>query len=522
MQQIPFGIQTFKKIRQNNLVYIDKTADIANLVAQHNAVFLSRPRRFGKSLLIDTIQDLFEGNKTLFEGLYIADKWNWTTTYPVIKIDFAAGVLHSVDDLKSRIRKILFDNKQRLQITCEFLDDRDLAGCFADLISKAHEKYQQPVVVLVDEYDKPILDNIENVDIAIQMREGLKNIYSVLKAQDAHLRFVMLTGVSKFSKVSLFSGLNNLDDITLDATYATICGYRQVDLETSFAEHLEEVDWERLKLWYNGYNFLGESVYNPFDILNFIKKQHTYRSYWFETGTPTFLMKLFAKERYFLPNLENVEVGDEILDSFDVEDIQLETLLFQTGYLTIKQRVEMFGNLRYQLKIPNQEVRVALNNHFINVYTAQASVQKYAQQKRFYTYLMAVDMLGLQQALQALFAGIPWNNFTNNDLPQFEGYYASVLYAFFCSLNAMVIAEDTTNQGQVDLTIIFDTLIYIIEIKRDTSETYQVSPENVALQQLLQKRYFEKYQGQGKEIVQVGMIFNTVQRNLVQLDWAKP
>ena len=262
-------------------------------------------------------------------------------------------------------------------------------------------------------------------------------------------------------------------------------------------------------------------MYNPFDILNFIEKQHTYRSYWFETGTPTFLMKLFAKECYFLPNLENIEVGDEILDSFNVDKINSITLLFQTGYLTIKQRIEKFGSLLYQLKIPNQEVRLALSNHFINVYTEQSEELKYAQQERFYNYLMQIDMLGLQQALQALFAGIPWKNFTNNDLPQFEGYYASVLYAFFCSLNATVIAEDITNQGQVDLTIIFDSIIYIIEIKRDTSENYQVSSGNVALQQLQQKRYFEKYQGQGKEVIQVGMIFNTVQRNLVQLDWAR-
>jgi hypothetical protein len=347
----------------------------------------------------------------------------------------------------------------------------------------------------------------------------MRDFYTKIKENDEYLRFVFLTGVSKFSKVSLFSGLNNLEDISLNPDFGNICGYTQHDVDTMFAPYLEGVDMDKVKRWYNGYNFLGENVYNPFDILLFIKNQKLFKNYWFETGTPTFLMKLFAKERYFLPNLEYLEVGDEILNSFDIEKIQLATLLFQTGYLTIEKRFEKFERLRYQLKIPNQEVRLALSDHFINVYTEQPNELKYAQQDRFYKYLMQVDMLGLQQALQALFAGIPWNNFTNNALPEFEGYYASVLYAFFTSLNAIVIPEDITNQGQVDLTIIINNKIYIIEIKRDTAKNYEMSQINVALQQIQKKCYATKYQGQGKEVIQVGMIFNIYQRNLVQMDW---
>jgi hypothetical protein len=235
-----------------------------------------------------------------------------------------------------------------------------------ELIQKAAAKYGTKVVVLVDEYDKPILDNIERPEIAAQVREGLKNVYSVLKGQDAYLQFVFMTGVTKFSKVSLFSGLNQLKDITLHRDYASICGYTQGDLETSFAEHLADVNWNKLKTWYNGYHFLGEAVYNPFDILLFIDNGLMFRSYWFETGSPSFLLKLFKQKQYFLPSLEKIEVGEDILDSFDIENINPITLLFQAGYLTIEKTFTKRDRLVFALKVPNQEVQLALNDHFID------------------------------------------------------------------------------------------------------------------------------------------------------------
>jgi len=519
LPKLPLSIQNFAEIRQGNICYVDKTELVWKLVDAGKAYFLSRPRRFGKSLLVDTLKELFEGNRALFEGLYIYDKWDWSKTYPVIKIDFASGTLQSRKQLDERIEIILTENQQRLGI--ESCNERaDIPGKFTDLILKAREKYGQKVVVLVDEYDKPILDNIDYPERAAEVREGLKNIYSVLKGQDAHLQFVFMTGVTKFSKVSLFSGLNQLKDITLSAHYATICGYTQTDLETTFAEHLKGVDWAQLKAWYNGYQFLGEAVYNPYDILLFISEERSYRNYWFETGNPSFLIKLFQQKAYFLPDLEQLEVSEEILDSFDVEAIDPVTLLFQAGYLTIEKAYAGFsGQFMFLLKVPNREVRQALNSHLINGYTQTMASEKLKIQHQVFDSLKQGDLPQLKTVLQRLFASIPWRNFTHNDLPNSEGYYASVLYAFFASLNAVITPEDTTNQGQVDMTVELGNFIYVMEIKLDKSPDYQEQNPNPALQQIQDKDYAQKYRQQGKTVFEVGLIFNQQQRNLVQLDW---
>ncbi|MBS3954306.1 MAG: ATP-binding protein [Methylomicrobium sp.] len=518
LKKLPIGINTLSSIRDNDMVYVDKTPLIWQMVQQTARFFLSRPRRFGKSLLVDTLKELFEGNRALFEGLYIYDKWDWSKTYPVIKIDFASGTLQSRKQLDERIEIILTENQQRLGI--ESCNERaDIPGKFTDLILKAREKYGQKVVVLVDEYDKPILDNIDYPERAAEVREGLKNIYSVLKGQDAHLQFVFMTGVTKFSKVSLFSGLNQLKDITLSAHYATICGYTQTDLETTFAEHLKGVDWAQLKTWYNGYQFLGEAVYNPYDILLFISEDQSYRNYWFETGNPSFLIKLFQQKAYFLPDLEQLEVSEEILDSFDVERINPVTLLFQTGYLTIKKAyTDVMGEQAFVLAVPNYEVKMALNNQLIEGY-CQIDTEKKALRTELFTLLHQGAIDELKPMLQRLFASIPWRNFTNNDLPNSEGYYASVLYAFFASLNAAIRPEDTTNQGQVDMTVELGNFIYVMEIKLDKKPDYQEQTPNPALQQIQDKDYAQKYRQQGKAVFEVGLIFNQQQRNLVQLDW---
>lgn len=517
LPKLPLSIQNFAEIRQGNICYVDKTELVWKLVDSGKAYFLSRPRRFGKSLLVDTLKELFEGNRALFEGLYIDDKWDWSKQYPVIKLDFASGVLQNRAQLDERIQTLLMLNQQRLGIEC---DRRfDLSGCFEDLILKTREKYGQKVVVLVDEYDKPILDNIDYPERAAEVREGLKNIYSVLKGQDAHLQFVFMTGVTKFSKVSLFSGLNQLKDITLDENYATICGYTQTDLETTFAGHLAGVDWAQLKTWYNGYQFLGEAVYNPYDILLFISGNRRYRNYWFETGNPSFLIKLFQQKAYFLPDLEQLEVSEEILDSFDVERINPVTLLFQTGYLTIKEAyTDVMGEQAFVLVVPNYEVKMALNNQLIEGY-CQIDTEKKALRTELFTLLHQGAIDGLKPMLQRLFAGIPWRNFTNHDLLNSEGYYASVLYAFFASLNAAITPEDTTNHGQVDMTVALGEFIYVMEIKLDKSSDYQEQAPNPALQQIQDKDYAQKYRHQDKAVFEVGLIFNQQQRNLVQLDW---
>ncbi|WP_127470183.1 ATP-binding protein [Thiomicrorhabdus aquaedulcis] len=520
MKKLPIGIQTFSAVRLDDFVYIDKTPLVWKMVQQPSRYFLSRPRRFGKSLLVDTFKELFEGNKALFEGLYIYDKWDWSKTYPVIKLDFADGTIQSRKDLDVRILDLFYGAQTLLGIECEF--NTDLASCFRQLIQKAHAKYGQKVVVLVDEYDKPILDNIDNVEISAQVREGLKNIYSVLKGQDAYLQFVFMTGVTKFSKVSLFSGLNQLEDITLDSRFATICGYTQNDLQTSFAEHLDGVDWAKLKEWYNGYQFLGEAVYNPYDVLLFISKGLLYRSYWFETGSPSFLIKLFKKNRYFLPELDNIQVDENILNSFDVENINPITLLFQAGYLTIDSvNEDELEELNFHLRIPNREVQSALYSQLLSGYTHLAESVR-SHRRNLLVLLKAADFDGVQAEIVSLFASIPWRNFTKNDIDSAEGYYASVMFAYLSSLNAHITAEDISNHGQVDLTVKLGDHLFIMEFKLDKSTDYQPQTPNPALQQIITKNYAQKHQAwsqAGKPIHQIGLIFNQNARNLVQMDW---
>ncbi len=450
----------------------------------------------------------------MFEGLYIHDKWDWSRKFPVIKIDFADGVLKNREELDEKIRDLLWNNGDRLGVDAK---KNSISGIFGEIITGAREQFGERVVVLVDEYDKPILDNIDNPNIAAEMREGLKNLYSVLKSQDANLQFVFMTGVTKFSKVSLFSGVNQLKDITISEAYSSICGYTETDLGESFGDHLEGVDWDTVRHWYNGYNWTGsETVYNPYDILLFISEGMKFRNYWFETGSPSFLLKLFQKERYFLPNLEGIQVTEEILDSFDVEQINPVTLLFQSGYLTIKDTFTDINQMVFCLGIPNIEVKIALNNQFINAYSNLVN-EKLGIQRLIYTQLRSGNVEGLISTIKRLFASIPWRNFTNNDLADFEGYYASVIYAFLSSLDARVIPEDITNHGQSDLTVMVGVHIYVMEIK--VIEGNQVQG-NAALDQILQRNYAEKYGGEpGKYVHEIGLIFSRTQRNLIQANW---
>ena len=514
LKNLPLGISTLSLLMESNGIYVDKTEYAYNLIKQPGRFFLSRPRRFGKSLFVDTLKEIFEGNQKLFEGLYIHDKWDWTKKYPVIKLDFAGGEVRNREELDIRIMNMLRKNGEQLGVT---FDSTDLVGKFGDLISGTALKYGQRVVVLVDEYDKPLLDNVHNSEMAKEIKSGLKNLYSVLKSQDANLQFIFMTGVTKFSKVNLFSGLNQLKDITISKFYSSICGYTDKDLEEYFSEHLSGSDPGKVRNWYNGYNWTGqESVYNPYDILLFLSEDFSFQNYWFETGSPTFLIELFRKNQYFLPDLENIEVFQRTLNSFDIDSLEPVTLLFQAGYLTIEKTFIDRGKLVYRLKIPNQEVRLALNDYFIEDYIG-SSIGLKSRQDDMYNALSTGNIASFEQHIRTLFAGIPWRNFTNNNLADFEGYYASVLYAFFASLNAQIIPEDITNHGQADMTILLENHIYVMEIK-----VVDKLPEgnNAALQQIIQRNYSEKYKNrEGMTVHEVGLVFNKTQRNLVQADY---
>jgi hypothetical protein len=508
MKKLPIGIQTFEKIRSDDYIYIDKTAIALDIIQSYQYVFLSRPRRFGKSLFLDTLKNIFEGKKELFEGLAIYDQWDWNEKYPVIKISWD-GQLRDLNGLQSVINHSLGINQERLGITCSEKDNA--AVCFAELIIKASRKYKQKVVILIDEYDRPILEVIENPEKSIEAREFLRGFYSVIKGSDEYLRFAFLTGVSKFSKASIFSGLNMLADISLNPRYGNVCGYTQNDLEYSFAEYLEGANLDKIKTWYNGYNFLGDSLYNPFDILLYFANDRRFENYWFSTGTPSFLIKLIQKNHYFLPRLSNMMVDQKLLNSFDIERLDLEVILYQSGYLTIKKAIENpRGGYKYELRIPNQEVRQSLSDFIIDMLINDDKTLNSQLQDGLYETLVEADLDGFSKYLTTLFAKIPYSSFNQGKLITYEGIYASVIYTYLASLGFEIVGEDVTNKGRIDLTIHLPKIIYILEFKVD---------EKGALEQIKSKNYHQKYLNQGKKIYLLGIEFSSKERNITNLEW---
>jgi hypothetical protein len=352
MRKYPIGIQTFRKVREEGFLYIDKTQLIHQLISTGNYYFLSRPRRFGKSLLLSTIEEIFNGSKELFKGLWIEDRWDWTQKHPVIHIEFSKMPYQEVGLQEAVLRTL---RKQATSLGLELRSD-NVKEAFEELIEKASVKGK--VVILIDEYDKPIIDYLDDIPLAEANRMVMKNFYSVIKGSDAYIRLLLITGVSRFSKVSIFSDLNNLEDITVGKKTNELTGITQAELEANFAEELNvlpaEFDTdkdglvEKIRKWYNGYSWGGkETLYNPFSILSFMK-QHEFRNFWFQTGTPTFLVKLIRKKKEF--KFEQTQLNENALGNFDIADPLLSALLFQTGYLTIKGYNVTTRN--YQLDYP--------------------------------------------------------------------------------------------------------------------------------------------------------------------------
>jgi hypothetical protein len=506
-KKLPIGIQNLREIREGGHYYVDKTGFALRLIDEGKAYFLSRPRRFGKSLFIDTLGELFAGNEVLFRGLYCHDRWDWSVKYPVIRINFAEGVLASRAALDQRIDEILFENAERLSLK---MQAGSVANRFGSLIRMAEQAHGQRVVILIDEYDKPILDNLTKTEIAREMRDGLRDFYSVIKGQDAHIRFVMLTGVSKFSKVSLFSGLNNLKDITVDARYSAVCGYTEADLDQVFAPELAGLDREEMRRWYNGYNWTGEAVYNPFDALLFFDSRE-FRPYWFETGTPTFLIDLLTERRAYLPQLGQGVASEALLSAFEVGDISTEALMFQAGYLTIDRVEDQFGERMYQLRYPNEEVQRSLNAALLLAWGSGGDAQIALRQRSRLGYLLlANDFDGLRVLFTAFFASIPHDWHRKNPIAQYEGYYASVFYAYFAALGLAIVTEESSNAGRLDMAVRFNGQVYLFEFK-----VVEIEPEGNALAQIKARGYADRYRGGGEPVHMIGVEFSREQRSVV-------
>ena len=513
--KLPLGLQTFAEVRELNCAYVDKTPLAIKLANEGKLYFLSRPRRFGKSLFLDTLRNLFEGKHELFQGLYAESNWEWENKYPVIKIDMT-GTSSGLSTLRTVLAGKLRRAAEKLEL--ELSETNEPHELFEQLIYRAHAEHGRPVVLLIDEYDKPMIDNIGDMKLARQMREQLHDFYAIIKAADEHLRFVMLTGVSKFAKVSIFSGLNNLKDISLNPDYGSVCGYTEEDLKEVFGEHLRGVNREQLRHWYNGYNFLGDDpVYNPHDILNFIDRSQSFgkfkfENYWFKSGTPTFVVDLLARDRISAQQLEPQTVAEDILESSTIEQLGAMTVLFQSGYLTIDSADDSDPDaVSYKLVCPNHSVRAALQNSLFKHYTGNEDVSFRSNLSRA---LRHADLDSVESELKRLFASIAADNYRRNDIARFEGYYASVIYSFFVGMGLRVIAEDVANLGRVDLTIQLADKTYVIEFK----VVKRKSKTNSALQQIIRQGYAAKYSG---SVYQIGIEFSDSKRNIVDFAWRR-
>jgi hypothetical protein len=507
-QKLPIGMQDFTKIREGNCVYVDKTQLIAKLIATGSVYFLSRPRRFGKSLLISTLEAIFQGKKELFKGLWIEQSdYDWKR-YPVIRIDMSETVRTSPELLAESLIKLLKRIAESHQ-----LDLGDLlspSDAFSTLISRLAESGKK-AVVLVDEYDKPIIDNISNPDLALNMRDILRPFYGILKAQDGNLKFILLTGVTKFSKASVFSELNNLQDLTLTEQYSHLLGYTQVELEKVFADRIAQLaekynhtiaeELDQIKKWYNGYRFSaeGESVYNPFSTLLLLEQQ-TYMNHWFATATPKFLIDLLETRHYAPETIEGTEINFDGFGSYDIERLELLPLLYQTGYLTIRSYDPRFRT--YLLGYPNLEVEQSFKEAVLNRLAEIGPEQRTQLILNLIRALEKKDYTWFFEVLKSFFARLPY------ELHQpTEAYYHSIFYLIFHLLSYPIGAEVHTNLGRIDAVIELPNRILIFEFKLNQSA-------DVALKQIHDKQYYAPYVNMGKEIVLIGVEFSTELRNV--------
>jgi hypothetical protein len=504
MKKLSIGISDFKELIEGNYIYVDKTEYIHKLINQGKYYFLSRPRRFGKSLLISTIRYLFESQKDLFKNLYIYDKWNWDEVYPVLRISFAKDIKNK-DELKDKIYHELEKNylKHSLQIPTKIKDNTLL---FEKLIIKLDETKHKKIVILVDEYDKPILDLIEDIKQAEEARKELKAFYSILKDLDEYIKFVLITGVSKFAKVSLFSGLNQLEDISLNKDFGNICGYTQQELEFYFKDYLDNLNLDEIKEWYNGYNFLQDTLYNPFDILLYLRNRE-FDSYWYKTGTPSFLIKLIKNKKYDVTKLENKIVKKNILEKFDIDDIAIEALMFQTGYLTIKEVFQKEYGQEYKLGFPNKEVKISFNENILE-FTIKEDV-RYKLVDDIISILKQGEIEKLREKINLLISSISYMYLKE------EASYVLAVFVLFYSTGLNVITEDNTSKGRIDLTIIVNnSIVYIIQFK----VIEHTQDKGKALNQIIQKQYYQKYLNYDKIYI-IGIEFDKNKKQISNFEY---
>ena len=532
-RKLPIGVQSFKVLRNDRYLYVDKTKYITRLVTSSRVYFLSRPRRFGKSLFLSTLSAYFLGKKELFKDLYLEkaeeeqavleSRAAWQE-YPVLYLDFNIGKYTDSGALNERLHVMLSEAESSYGISTSKEAQPFFASRFERLIKAAYQKTGKQVVILVDEYDKPLLQTMGvNEALNEQYRNELKAFYSVLKTCDEYIRFAFLTGVTKFSKISIFSDLNNLKDISLHETYAGICGITQKELEDNFEPETQalaerqELDYPQaiaaLKQWYNGYLFhpAGEGMYNPFSLLNAFDYKEI-KSFWFSTGTPTFLVNFLKEAHYFIPDLEeNVELDESGLQTYRAVAQDALPILFQAGYLTIKDYI---SDLRlYRLGFPNDEVRYGFLENLLPAYSEVPFGQTGVWVGRFVQDIRKGKVDSFMERMQSLIAGISYDNFSSKELKLREQNYQTAVYLIFKLMGQFVQTEVHCAMGRADCVVqTADSSIYIFEFKLAGNG----SAED-AIEQIKENTYATKYKMSGKKIVLIGAGFEEATRTIK--DW---
>jgi hypothetical protein len=509
MNLLSTGVQDFTYLRESNYIYVDKTKEILDFISEGKYMFFSRPRRFGKSLLCSTLRCIYEGKKELFEGLYLYDKIDWEKIkQPVIYLDFSQIAFSEIDIQEAVLSQIVKIGEEFGISMSGESPGKNLNDIFYHF-----EKQKKRVVVIIDEYDKALTDVLGDEVLFNKHRNFLRGFYGILKPNDKNIHKVFLTGVSKYGKISVFSTLNNITDYTLFEKFATLCGYTREELEFYFDKELQEVSVKfgmsrekllaAIKARYNGYSFDGVSkVYNPYSILNFLQLK-MFRNFWFDTGTPYFLIEMLAKQNVTIDDLEKIKMDVSVLDAADIEHESPISLLFQTGYLTIKQAIFKNINLRYILDFPNTEVRQAFSQYILVTYM-NSGLDKVS------TYITnvlqdAFDDLDFQKiidVLKTVYSSIPYSLYDRK-----EAYFHTIFHVVMNTVGLPIESEVQTNIGRIDSVIKTDENIFIFEFKLDESE-------EVAIGQIKENLYFQKYVHENLPIYLIGINFSSIKKNI--------
>ncbi len=503
LKPVQASTYTFRSIIEGGFLYVDKTRYLYQLVKPGTGVyFMARPRRFGKSLMLSTLAEIFLSHRELFQGLWIdGSDYEWQP-YPVLRFDFSRHGVRDAAKLEQVIDYYTEELARQYGIT---LRGFDYQTRFDNLILQLGRGGRR-VVILIDEYDKPIIDNLDNLPEAQAIRDTLRNFYTIIKAMDQYIRFVFVTGISKFAKVGVFSTMNNLDDLTMDPRFATALGITEAELNHDFAEHIadfaaklgipDKALLDQIREWYNGFCFVENcaGVYNSYSTLQLFKKQH-FANYWFETGTPTFLVKLLHQNNYDVATLDRLVLEEIDFSTYDLEQLDIVARLFQTGYLTIKEARVKFGEETiYTLSYPNREVENAFMTYLLSAFS---SLERTLSRSHLYELIAALRTHNLEQmfiVLRAFFANVPYTLQVDR-----EAYYQTIFYILFKMIGIETEAEVVTNNGRIDTVVVLDDHIYLFEFKVDGSAP-------AALAQIKQKEYSAKYWLSGRPITGVGQI----------------